>query len=275
MWQTSARSSFRKNGMRFDARALVSHEISFHATSEFVMNYDLLSYAASATYRPEDTPGLIGFLNGDSLVIGPELGVHPVNNSGPLSPGDYTYSVSMLALSNTYQTATTQGIFHLSYSFSEPVSFARGVLQSTPILPDSPGAFLAAPSGAWFDPPATSGFDFAMTGASLFTDILGFPTGIDADGAFEVWVGALSLGTFNVGDGVNFVDLVGNGVSSFRITGINPAVDGGDPLAFPIQLAFDTATADFTMTPIEAIPEPASLSLLGIGAIGLLRRRRD
>jgi hypothetical protein len=151
-----------------------------------------------------------------------------------------------------------------------------GSTQGNPLLPVNSSSqywFTGAHSGYWFDPPAAAGFDYAMTGSAKFTDILAFPTGIDADGMFEVWVGSTDLGAFQVSDSVDFVTLLGHGVSSFRITGIDPAVDGGDPQAFPIQLAFDTATADFTMTPVE-VPEPATIVWMGVAAVVIFVRRR-
>lgn len=110
--------------------------------------------------------------------------------------------------------------------------------------------FCNANSGKWFDPPLALGYDFQQTGTSLFTDILSLPVGIDGDGLFEVLVGTQSLGQFAQGSRVNFVQLFGQGVPAFRIAGIDPAKDATDVEAFPVQLAFDTPTADFTMTPV-------------------------
>jgi hypothetical protein len=124
-------------------------------------------------------------------------------------------------------------------------------------LPDHPCAyqyptfqFCNGRTGRWFDPPLAIGYDFQQTGSSLFTDILALPVGIDGDGLFEVQVGNQSLGQFAQGTGVSFVQLLGNGVPSFRIVGIDPAKDSTDVEAFPVKLAFNTPTADFTMTPV-------------------------
>ena len=77
-----------------------------------------------------------------------------------------------------------------------------------------------------------------------------FPIGISAT-PFAVSVGANRLGSFSPGQSVDFVSLLGAGVSSFVVSGITPLTDPDNPMAFPIQLDFDTATADFTMTPLK------------------------
>jgi len=132
------------------------------------------------------------------------------------------------------------------------VCLVRGGGQALPQLP-VPGTngFCGGASGNWFDPPLALGYDFQQSGSSLFTDILTLPVGIDGDGMFEVLVGNQSLGQFAEGTRVNFVQLLGNGVPAFRIVGIDPAADATDVEAFPVQLAFDTPTADFTMTPVK------------------------
>jgi hypothetical protein len=149
---------------------------------------------------------------------------------------------------------------------------APGSDEEHPILPGGGGgggAFLfeAVPGdGRWFDPPPAIGYVYETDGASHFVQV-GLPVGVaDADGLYTV------------SDGVNGSAVVAAGgfyafatpVESFTVAGIDPAVDGGDPLAFPTFLQFDQSTVSFTMTPI---PEPAALSLLLLGGIALLRRR--
>jgi len=121
-------------------------------------------------------------------------------------------------------------------------------------------------SGAWMDPPAASGFDYAITSlGSLFTKIT-FPTGFGSN--LMVSSGGTSFGTFGPGDMLNF----SSGVSSFSLTGIAPPVDPNDPLAFPLQLEFNTPTASFDMTATSAaaVPEPSSLVLFCLGAVGMM-----
>ncbi len=139
-----------------------------------------------------------------------------------------------------------------------------GSSQDDPILPDNfddlsldnlpTWIFEDVPSGAWYDPPSVSAYKFETTSASVFEEILDFPTGFSDP--LEVLVGGTSLGTFGPGESVNL-----GGVSSFVVSGINPLVDAADPLAFPIQLAFDTPTASFTMTGVAAVPEATSIAV--------------
>lgn len=152
-----------------------------------------------------------------------------------------------------------------------------GQTQDNPILPTRSEAniwiFEDAPSRRWFDPPTTYGFRYTMSGNSLFTEILDFPIGIDDDNAFTISVNDKVLGAFSPGQNVNFVSLLGQGVSEFNLTDINPYVDAGDPTAFPLKLAFDTATADFEMKAIPApaaVPEKnATLGLILLGVMGV------
>jgi len=173
------------------------------------------------------------------------------------------------------------------YVFEIRNDIVPGSRQDFPVLPEpratpsEPFRFINVASGLWVDPPVAFGFEYEMLGDSLFTDILDFPVGFLDD--FEVVVDGLSLGFFGPGEGVDFVSLLGDGVESFIVQNINPTVDPNDALAFPIQLAFDTQTADFTMTPLtrdddgsNVIPSPTAAAL-GLGmllGLGLTRRRR-
>lgn len=156
-----------------------------------------------------------------------------------------------------------------------------GATQANPVLPASlppagtAGSFLfeSAQSGAWFDPTPTETFDFEMQDGSLFTHIISLPEGFDDP--FTVSVGDQVLGEYGHGEVVSFLGLLGEGVSSFSVSGINPFVDGDDPMAFPIQLAFDNPTATFTMK-AAPVPLPAPFLLLGsaLAALGLCKRPR-
>jgi hypothetical protein len=97
---------------------------------------------------------------------------------------------------------------------------------------------------------------------SVFTRISGFPIDVDADDTFVVSVDGIVLGEFSPGDTLRFSDyadalgdrLVDGGVRKFTISEINPAVNTRDPIAFPLQLDFNTNTASFEMRALEADP---------------------
>lgn len=132
--------------------------------------------------------------------------------------------------------------------------------------------FGEVPSGSFTDPPAASGFEYRMTGSSLFTQILTLPAGF---GPFTISTGGIILGSFNSGQSVTFP---GAGVSDFTISDIAPSANLHDPSSFPIQLAFNTATASFIQTPLSAVPEPQSWVVLlvafcSLGAVSRVRRR--
>jgi uncharacterized protein len=86
--------------------------------------------------------------------------------------------------------------------------------------------------------------------------------------------------TTNVTDTNSFVDLIGYGSTASAWEGTGPAPGGSNTTSLQRNaLGLDTNNnnADFTAagpTPGTAIPEPAGIGLVGIGALGLLRRRR-
>jgi hypothetical protein len=157
----------------------------------------------------------------------------------------------------------------------------------------------------WFDPPTAAGFTFkigdaATNGASgrtgdgcivdkssialtpnptepsLFTKILGFPSDIDADELFSVLVGGKEIGKFKPNEVVDFVALLGYGLSEFSVTGIDAAIDQKNPLAFPIKLESNRDQFSFKMR-AEAVPEPSEIALLVTSAAffaGLVLNRK-
>ena len=175
-----------------------------------------------------------------------------------------------------------------SGSSTEWVSVTAGALsesisQDDPVLPEPPApgsggttdgvfVFNNVPSGRWFDPPLADGYTFTMISGDLFTAILDFPVGfsmpftVTAEG-HTWWRGP--------GQSLDFLALLGHGVSSFTVSGITPFVDSANPNAFPLQLAFDAPNASFTMT-ASVVPEPGSLISvsLALGLVGMYRLRR-
>jgi hypothetical protein len=132
-----------------------------------------------------------------------------------------------------------------------------------------------ADGGTWFDPPIADAYIYETTDGSKFIGVMlpgnTGPNAVpDSDGLFMVDDGfnppvEVAAGTLHpLGDG-------GAGVESFIVSGIDPTVNGDDPLAFPTFLQFDQTEVSFTQT---GIPEPATMGLILFGAMGLLARRR-
>ena len=189
-----------------------------------------------------------------------------------------------------------------------------GSSQRNPLLPDSfeDGwhTFNNVVSRKWFDPPTAAGFTFKVgdavangssggtgdgcivdkspiainpnpTEPSLFTKILGLPSGIDADELFSVVVGGKEIGKFKPNEVVDFVALLGYGVSEFSVTGIDAAIDPTNPLAFPIKLESNRDKFSFKMRALlddaEAVPEPSEIAGIVTSAAffaGLLLKRK-
>jgi hypothetical protein len=157
-----------------------------------------------------------------------------------------------------------------------------GVTQNNPILPGKISEdwqiFSNVRNGMWVDPPTSYGFEFEAMGDSLFTAILDFPSDLDSDNLFTVTVEDKILGQFKPGESLDFVSLVGQGVSRFKITGIDPLSD--EKLTdFPIQLLFNKDTGSFRMKAFDepdvaSIPESSSVfSLLAFGVAALIAKR--
>ena len=147
-----------------------------------------------------------------------------------------------------------------------------GETQENPFLPDIVSDsgewwFDRVPTGQWYDPPTTFGFGYEMTSGSLFTSVLDFPTGFDSP--FTVSVGDRDLGQFLPGQSVNFIDILGEGVSHFTVTGISPTIDTEDPTAFPLKMDFSTEYASFRMYRPQATSIPESISVLGFVLVSI------
>ncbi|MGI9427988.1 MAG: hypothetical protein ACR2NM_04980, partial [Bythopirellula sp.] len=124
-------------------------------------------------------------------------------------------------------------------------------------------------TGRWFDPPLTNGYLYETDGLSNFTSVV-LPTTVgDSDNMYLV------------DDGINAPLVVSGGVvhtfptpvTAFQVTGIDPTVDGGDPLGFPTFLQFDQMFVSFTQTPLS-VPEPSSaaIGMLALAFVGAVRR---
>jgi len=127
---------------------------------------------------------------------------------------------------------------------------------------------LVGGEGLWFDPVVAEGFSYETDGFSNFVKVEPPPlTAVpDADGKYLV--------TDNLGGSVyvpaGTVHTFPTPVYSFTITGINPVVDGTDPLAFPTLLTFDQPVVNFTMVAILGSALVPALGPLGLSGLGIL-----
>jgi hypothetical protein len=164
----------------------------------------------------------------------------------------------------------------VSFPFS---GVSGGSIQGFPVLPNvisQPGKFVFTnvSGGRWFDPGNAFGFHYVMLNGSLFTGIAGFPTGFA--NKFTVSANGTVLGMFGPGDQLTFP---GGGVSDFLLTGIDPLADPNNPSGFPLELLFNTQSANFEMDALVT-PEPTTLllwgtSMAGLGLASRWRRRRQ
>ncbi len=157
-----------------------------------------------------------------------------------------------------------------------------GRSQQNPLFPDSIDnegwqTFNNVPGCRWYDPPIANTFEFVATDNTLFTEILDFPRG--EDNLFTVVVDDMILGEYSPGDRVDFVSLLGRGISNFKITDIDYLVGSTEETYFPIQLAFDKNVGSFKMRMVEEepkkkVPESNSIwGLIALGAFGLWKIR--
>jgi len=239
----------------------VSISQQFHAFGGNVLSFESVTQGSEGSYsaaviRDVANNQIITQINLRIVLPGltsrtlPQTGDYSIEFVSGASVGaPFTYDFSKLFVDNVMLNQNTGGV------------------QSDPILPVG-GGFQSVPgTGLWFDPIAASGFHYATDGSSLFTTV-GLPSGLgDADGLYVV------------NDGINGPVVVAAGtvldfptpVSQFTVTGINPTVDGENPLAFPTFLKFNNSLVSFTMTPV---PEPSTCFLITTGMIIAFAARR-
>ncbi len=177
----------------------------------------------------------------------------PVDSGGAINPGFVFHTLN--ANGNTLVQLTGEILW-------------RDGSVDAPFLPTGPIGdifrFPRLPSGRYYDPVLAPGFLYQMTDGALFTRAFDFPAGFD--NPFTVSVGDVVIGQFATGESVDFTGFPGGGVSSFTVSGISPAVDTTNQLAFPLGLDFNQPAASFDMIPV---PEPATSALAGCGILAL------
>ncbi|NJL56071.1 hypothetical protein HC928_13470 [bacterium] len=100
-------------------------------------------------------------------------------------------------------------------------------------------------------PPRRYGFEFEAVGDTLFESILSLPIDMDDDDLFTVSVDGTVLGDFDTSETIDFVSLLGSGVSNFRVTNIDPLFGTVIDPQFPIQLSFVDDIGGFTARALD------------------------
>ncbi|HEY9695472.1 MAG TPA: choice-of-anchor L domain-containing protein [Oculatellaceae cyanobacterium] len=203
-----------------------------------------------------------------------------VTYSGSVTPGSTGNKLTFIVSDTSDDILDT--VAYISTLTSE------GASEELPVTPteqiDSQFIYTDVPSGLFVGTPLEgneNALEYLINPDSnaLFTKILELPIGFGDQ--FDISAEGEELGTFLAGEAVDFLELLGNGVSSFTIFGINSgtqtianqfqALAVTDPNLFAVKLEFDQPSASFAVqqAATQDIPEPTSiLGLLTFGILG-------
>ena len=229
-------------------------------TVEVVNNAESFSFdepTITETLTRNSVPMPITVLYGPYRVHTSNLGTVGASSPISLPVGTHTLYFEMFLQRNSFgETGVVDDwmksintVFHFSSLVLMP-----GTTQANPVLgtprPGNAWAFNTPLPSGFYDPPMAQGYTFTAEGGTLFKRVISFPSGLGE--SFWVKAGSTNLGSFSKDQNVNFELLLGNGVSTFEVRGIQPFVDATSPRAFPIMLEFNATPATFTMAPIAA-----------------------
>ncbi len=232
--------------------------------------------------KPIPGTELDGILAPDPDGSGPIAPKPVVTYSGGVTPGSTGNKLTFIVSDTSDSIYDT--VAYISTLTSEGASEELPVTPATQI--GNQFIYTDVPSGLFIGTPL-EGNENALQylidpdSNALFTKILELPIGFGSE--FDISAEGEKLGTFLAGGAVDFLDLLGKGVSSFIISGINfgtptianqfKALAVTDPNLFAVKLAFDQPSASLLVqqpgVPPQGVPEPTStLGLLTFGVLG-------
>lgn len=198
------------------------------------------------------------------------LAVIVISEVHPSGSSNSTYLADWFELTNTGAAAvdiTGWKIDDSSNAFATAFAL-RGV---TSILPGQSVVFAEGNAAGSNDATIQAAFKTAWFGGSI-------PAGFTIGG-----YGGSGLGLSSGGDGVNIFDSIGTPIASVSFSAATAGVtfDNAAGLAGPISAlsavgvngAFNSLTGGEIGSP-GVVPEPATLGLLGLGCLAMIRRRR-
>ena len=184
-------------------------------------------------------------------------------------------------------TSFLEGVPLDDFVFATPEIVVGGTPE-TPVIPPDPIPGDPTPdflfddpqAGQWFDPPFLDTFEYDLAGDASFTEVVTPPDTFGFGDIALVVPGLGEIASLGPGERFDFVSAGFSDVSSFRLTGIAPAVDSADPdlaTAFPTFLDWDGTADRLRMTGITTAPVPIpatiALMLLGIALLSMAIRR--
>jgi hypothetical protein len=153
----------------------------------------------------------------------------------------------------------------------DPFWFADISLTGTGVGCDSP---------MWFDPPGpVCGYELTITGGLARAIVLPSISVWDEDG-YNVWRfdgNNWVLEALNLAPGSQWDFTTPTARFAVDDIDVDPPLDPSNTLAFPVGILFEGSPTgtDVSMTPLSSpVPEPGSLTVLLVGATGVLARRR-